>query len=132
MQANDIQRVVIGTLTIVGGQRLHSTEVSLSDEPDDPQGRKTVDKPSYVCGAIMTKSDFFKFRGLCNALGVWVRVQHFWPVSERFHERDDDKFEYSLYCTEMWGGGVIRAAWPILLTVGITASYLLWNGYIRL
>ena len=131
MKPSDIQKVVEGAAIIVGVHKLHSVNVSLSDKPDDPNYRQTVKRPVYIFGAIMTKDEFFKFRGLCNALGVWIKIQQRWPFTEKM-DGPNDLWEYSITASEMWGAGpLIRAFWPFLLAVGITAAYLAVHGYIR-
>lgn len=131
MKPSEIQNVVEGVAKIVGVHKLHSVNVSLSDKPDDPNYRQTVKRPIYIFGAIMNKADFFRFRTMCNALGVWIKIQDRWPFTEHM-DGPNDLWEYSLTASEMWGGPIIRAVWPILLTIGITAGYLLTHGYVRL
>jgi hypothetical protein len=97
MRVSDIQDVVLAAMAHLGIQMMQSTQVALSCEPDDPNYDRTVKRNTFVFGALMTKNQFFTFREICNAGGVWINRPTFWQFGE-----DDTLFEYSMSAVEKW------------------------------
>jgi len=119
MQVKDLQNITLGALRMVGAQVVQSTIQSISDEPESGP-RRAFSRPTFVCGAIMTKAQWFEFRALCNLRGVWVNRPTIWPWGNTSH-----LFEYSISTVEM---NKPTGAAMVLLAFG-PAAYLVYLAW---